>query len=811
MTEQTDIATGGKPFEHDPFKSVVAAHSGWVYGMARRQLGDANLAEDATQAVFIAMWRRRKHLGDGKRPVGGWLVRATHYACNDIRKFERRLKNRERKAAAMRSEEMRASAGPAVESNAEQLTVLDAAMQKLSTGDRDVLVARFFQSCSARQVAQQLRVSEAAAEKRITRAVGKLRKIMAWHDMPLDNVAVAALLASGVGTASSERIGRVLQGVSGKIPVGLGIAHAARKVAFHAAHIPAIMGAAAVTLAIATAAIALKASHATVNPTPTKTVPAADALTDNSTGSQTGVLICVAYEMMVRGNFVWAVQTDGKFLSGKPGGVLAYDISAHRVRALARSQADRGRVLLGRNLIWRSAALQPNHSVVSHSLLFFHEFKISGAKFAFPQETSDLSFHCNARAYANFMRVGVRFDADSKLMVVNHKIVHTPYIYTAAVKIAPDHAVVLLRSAANSKGRHWYSAVVFDVERYPAELVSAITRIIRLRRYIRSGSAGLEKIAADSVAWNQFAKAHPVAPLGPNSRWSKTLPGGAVVTLCGVTSGTWEFCPWTPDGNAMPGWTRGCRPHGLKLKPGDIYSFRNVQYGILGFPFRHAYYLSDGNMAVLLDIQLPENLSDFPNTGREHPLETRGGEWVKLPHPHTGTLHVGLDSGTWKILGTAAVYGTFRRSFLYKGCKFTLAWVSPLINAHNKIVGSQLGWSCSKDPYPNQVIAVGVVDREGRLVAPETGLQVLPNQFPFLRFQISRAAANGEYGLEHVLVSPSDVKRYVWITRPQHWVTFHGFALKPLRSPETVFRMARRLRAARTMRIGSTGCARQAP
>ena len=47
------------------------------------------------------------------------------------------------------------------DSKTEQLLALDAAMQKLSTAERDILVARFFQSHTAREVSEHWQISEA--------------------------------------------------------------------------------------------------------------------------------------------------------------------------------------------------------------------------------------------------------------------------------------------------------------------------------------------------------------------------------------------------------------------------------------------------------------------------------------------------------------------------------------------------------------------------------------------------------------------------------------------------------------------------
>ena len=57
------------------FEALVARHAGWLYAAAFRQLGDRHAAEDATQAVFVLLWRRARRIR-GRGKVSGWLFRA---------------------------------------------------------------------------------------------------------------------------------------------------------------------------------------------------------------------------------------------------------------------------------------------------------------------------------------------------------------------------------------------------------------------------------------------------------------------------------------------------------------------------------------------------------------------------------------------------------------------------------------------------------------------------------------------------------------------------------------------------------------
>src|SRR5450755_424290 len=98
------------------FATLVERHIGLVHSAARRQVGDAHLAEEITQAVFIILarkaaslaggWQRRlvAHLhprGDevvAATSIAPWLYRTTRYAAADALKTRRRRAAREQQA-----------------------------------------------------------------------------------------------------------------------------------------------------------------------------------------------------------------------------------------------------------------------------------------------------------------------------------------------------------------------------------------------------------------------------------------------------------------------------------------------------------------------------------------------------------------------------------------------------------------------------------------------------------------------------------------------------------------------------------------
>ena len=67
------------------FSKIVSRHQAMVYSTCLRVLGDVTAAEDAAQAVFLILHRKRKTLSSSV-VLSGWLFRTARFTAMESRK-----------------------------------------------------------------------------------------------------------------------------------------------------------------------------------------------------------------------------------------------------------------------------------------------------------------------------------------------------------------------------------------------------------------------------------------------------------------------------------------------------------------------------------------------------------------------------------------------------------------------------------------------------------------------------------------------------------------------------------------------------
>ena len=197
LTDQQLIQDYAGRQSEPAFAELVRRHVDHVYSAALRMVCDAHLAQDVTQGVFVALAQQARQLTE--RPVlSGWLHRtAQNLAANTVRSEVRR-RAREQESVIM-NELLSASSDASWEHIAPEL---DAALGELSDADRDALLLRYFERKSAQEMAGLLGISDEAAQKRVNRAVERLRDHFSKRNVTIGTSALAVVLAANAVQAA---------------------------------------------------------------------------------------------------------------------------------------------------------------------------------------------------------------------------------------------------------------------------------------------------------------------------------------------------------------------------------------------------------------------------------------------------------------------------------------------------------------------------------------------------------------------------------------------------------------------------------
>lgn len=183
--------------EEAPFTELVRRHLNLVWGAARRTTGDGDSARDVAQLVFVDLARKARHLPAGT-VLEGWLYRAAcHAAAKQVRTETRRT---QRERLAMQDPSLNSSAIDDTRAAELLQPELDAALAHLGEGDRDALILRFLAGHSLAEVGRRLGTTEDTAQKRVARALDRVRTNLEKRGIP----AAAGTLAAALTVAGAQ-------------------------------------------------------------------------------------------------------------------------------------------------------------------------------------------------------------------------------------------------------------------------------------------------------------------------------------------------------------------------------------------------------------------------------------------------------------------------------------------------------------------------------------------------------------------------------------------------------------------------------
>lgn len=175
----------------EAFAILVERYVGLVHSVALRHTSNSHHAEEISQAVFVILARKAGSLGRNV-VLSGWLYTAARLTAANFVRAEMRHSRREREAFMQSTAEE-----PTSESLWQELSpCLDEAMEHLQPIERDALVLRYFENKSLPEVGAALGMAERAAQKRVSRALEKLRGLFAKRGISATVAILAAELSA---------------------------------------------------------------------------------------------------------------------------------------------------------------------------------------------------------------------------------------------------------------------------------------------------------------------------------------------------------------------------------------------------------------------------------------------------------------------------------------------------------------------------------------------------------------------------------------------------------------------------------------
>ncbi len=170
------------------FEELVLRHGKLVTGTCRRVLGDADLAEDAAQAVFLTLAHKASAL-QGRASIAGWLHHVALNISLRARQAESRRKNHEREAGEMTrlkpdTNELRSAA----------MKVLDGELDALPENYRMALMLHHLEGNTVEQAAERMNCPTGTVAAWLSRGREMLRERLERKGAALSLGLLGALL-----------------------------------------------------------------------------------------------------------------------------------------------------------------------------------------------------------------------------------------------------------------------------------------------------------------------------------------------------------------------------------------------------------------------------------------------------------------------------------------------------------------------------------------------------------------------------------------------------------------------------------------
>lgn len=188
----------------DAFAQLVRRHVDLVHSAALRQVRSPQLAEEVAQATFVKLARLAPQLAPDTI-LTAWLYQVTRREAIDVVRREARRQRREQIAIEMHATIATTAHWARIE------PLLDEAMSILDDTDRAAVLLRYFENKSLREVGAALGTSDDAAQKRVSRAVERLREFFTKRGVTVEAGGLAVVISANAVQAAPAGLALTLQ------------------------------------------------------------------------------------------------------------------------------------------------------------------------------------------------------------------------------------------------------------------------------------------------------------------------------------------------------------------------------------------------------------------------------------------------------------------------------------------------------------------------------------------------------------------------------------------------------------------------
>jgi RNA polymerase sigma-70 factor (ECF subfamily) len=161
-------------WRQDALAEAYRRHAGAAFGLARRLIGDREMAEEVLQEVFLRLWNQPERFDPERGSLRSYLLAQTHGRSVDLLRSETARKRREEREARET-----AARGIDLEREVMNLTVAEQVkdvVAGLPVDERRAIELAYFGGHTYRQVAVLLEQPEGTVKSRIRSGLKRMRE-----------------------------------------------------------------------------------------------------------------------------------------------------------------------------------------------------------------------------------------------------------------------------------------------------------------------------------------------------------------------------------------------------------------------------------------------------------------------------------------------------------------------------------------------------------------------------------------------------------------------------------------------------------